>query len=515
LRISIIIGESELNAGLYRGRLSKEKSEKTSRFLSSLEDDMRIFEEDIDGTEAHDIMLHEQGIISREDLTKILCTLERLRSQKRRGEIEIPTDFEDIHEFLEAYVIEEIGIEVGGKLHTGRSRNDQVATDIRMRVRKDLNIISENTIDLIKSILEVAEKHTDSLMILYTHTQHAQIGTFSHYLLAYAESLIRCLARFDDCYKRVNLSPLGAGPIGGSRFDVDRERTSSLLGFDSILENSIDAVSSRDFALETASVLALLITEMSRISEDLILWSSTEFGYLELADEYSSTSSVMPQKKNPCPLELLRGKTGHVYGALISLLTMMKGLSTGYNRDLQETKPPLWMIFDIVEDSLEILRGVILTLAVNKERMREVVSESYVIAVDLAEELVKRSKLSFREAHKLVGNLVREGTNSGISLKNVTSDLIERLSWEILGKRIKVSEEIIKSAIDLQECLEKRVTIGSPAAKMQRRMIKNNRRRLDRHRRLLEKRVKSIEESRSKLMDTVKKYIESIDSDKM
>lgn len=496
-----------MDRDVYRARLAGKFDEKTARFVSSLREDERIFEEDIDGTEAHNIMLYEQRIISRDDLKKILSALEKLRSQKRKGKLEIGPEFEDVHEFLEAYVIKEVGVEVGGKLHTGRSRNDQVAVDIRMRVRSELNEVSEKVLDLVEALLKAAEDHTESLMILYTHTQHAQIGVFAHYLLAYTEGLLRDLQRLQHCYDRVNLSPLGAGPIGGSSLNIDRSRTASLLGFDGVLENSIDAVSSRDFALETSSALAILMSGLSRIAEDLIVWSTTEFGYLELADEYSSTSSVMPQKKNPCTLELIRGKTGHVYGALTSLLNMVKGLPTGYNRDLQETKQPLWTSLDIVKDSLEVMKGAVSTLKVDKGRMRESASEGYVVAVDLAERLVEETGLSFREAHKLVGNLVKESAASGVKPPEWKPETLEKLAERALGKGIKVRADVVREAVDPHSCLLRRRTVGSPAPGEEKRMLKKFRGSLRDQRNRLASRVRALEKSREVLMKTLKTYI--------
>jgi argininosuccinate lyase len=494
-----------VESGVYRARLAKKFDEKTARFVSSIKEDERIFEEDIDGTEAHDIMLCEQGIITQEDLKRILSALERLRVIREAGKIAISPEFEDIHEFIEAHVIKEVGVEIGGKLHTGRSRNDQVAVDLRMKIRSELNEVSEKLLDLVEALLKVAEKHKDTLMVLYTHMQPAQIGVFAHYFLAYADMLLRDFQRLQECFARVNLSPLGAGAIGGSSLDINRARTKSLLGFDGILENSIDAVSSRDFAIETLDTLATLMSGLSRIAEDFIIWSSAEFGYIEIADEYSSTSSAMPQKKNPCTLELIRGKTGQVYGTLTSLLTMVKGLPTGYNRDLQETKAPLWTSFDTVKASLEVLTGVVSTLKVNKEIMQKAASESYIFAVDLAEQLVKEAGLSFREAHKLVGNFVKEASASKIKPRDIKPEMLDELSEKILGKKIKV-EHLMKDAIDVKWCLSKRKTLGSPALKEIERMLKDREETLKNHKGILASRIEALNESRKALIETVKKY---------
>lgn len=500
-------GVRKLESGVYRSRLKGKFNEKTARFVSSMKEDERIFEDDINGTEAHDIMLFEQEIITREDLKKILSALEKTRLKIKTGKLKLSPKFEDIHEFIESQVIKEIGVEVGGKLHSGRSRNDQVAVDLRMRVRSELNDVSRKVLDLVAALLKVAENHTETLMALYTHTQPAQIGVFAHYLLAYADALLRDFQRLQDCYVKVNRSPLGAGPIGGSSLSIDRNRTASLLGFDGVLENSIDAVSSRDFALETAGALATLMSGLSRMAEDFIVWSSAEFGYVEIADEYASTSSVMPQKKNPCTLELIRGKTGQVYGALTSLLTMTKGVLTGYNRDLQETKLPLWLGFDAVKGSLEVLTGIVSTLKVNRNRTRKAAKESYVFAVDLAERLVQQVGISFREAHILVGNLVKEMVASGVKPRGLRAEMVEKLAVKVLGKKIKVSPELVKGTLNLRSCLVGRKTLGSPAPREVKRMLRSRRKLLAREEARLASRIEALDESERLLRETVKKYV--------
>jgi len=491
---------------VYRSRLRGEAEEKASLFMTSVREDERIFEEDIDGTEAHDIMLHEQGVITREDLRKILSALEKLRLEKRRGRVKLDTRYEDIHELIEDYVIREAGLEVGGKLHTGRSRNDQVALDIRMRLRSDLNDMSGLLFSLVETLLKRAKEHKEAPMMLYTHTQHAQIGSFAHYLIAYADALLRDSQRLQNCYERVNLSPLGAGPIGGTSVAVNRDRTASLLGFEGILENSIDAVSSRDFMLETASALAILMSGLSRMAEDLILWSSAEFGYVEIDDRYASVSSIMPHKKNPNVLELIRGKTGKVYGNLISLLSMVKGIPTGYSSDLQETKPPLWDSIDAVKSSLEVLNGVITTLKVDTKRMVEVVSCSYAFAVDLAERLAEKAELSFREAHMVVGSLVREMTTSGMKPKDLEPKTIETVAEKVLGKKITVDDALVRGATDAKIVLSERKPIGSPSPKEVGRMLKARRETLNDCKARLSTRVERLDQAKSRLAETVKRY---------
>ena len=477
---------------IYRSRLPSKTEEKTLRFITSLKEDEKIFEEDIDGTEAHDIMLHEQGIITEEDLKKILISLEKLREEKNNGQVKFDSAYEDVHELIESYVINEIGIEAGGKLHTGRSRNDQVALDIRMSLRSDLNNLAGLLLTLAETILKRAEENKRTAMILYTHTQHAQVGTFSHYLLAYVEVLLRDFQRLQNCYDRVNRSPLGAGPIGGTSIAIDRNRTAFLLGFDGLSENTIDAVSSRDFMLEAASILAIIMSELSRIAEDLILWSSTEFRYLEIDDKYASVSSIMPQKKNPNALELIRGKTGSVYANLTNLLTIVKGLPSGYSSDLQETKLPLWNSLDIVQNSLDVLTGIIATLKENKKHMIDVISESYAFAVDLAEQLVETTDLSFREAHRVVGTLVSEMVSLGMKPTDLQPKTVEIVAEKVLNKKIKVESTLIENAFNPEVILAERKSIGGPSSKEIERMIKTRREVCKNNKEILAKRVEQL-----------------------
>ena len=496
-----------MSSGIYRARLGKTPNKKTLEFLSSVKDDYRIFEADIEGTEAHNIMLYEQRVLSREDLTKILSSLEKLKREYRSGKIEIEPEYEDVHEFIEAYVVRDVGIGVGGKLHTGRSRNDQVALDIRMVLRWALIEVGERILRLVSSLLDKAEEHKGTIMPLYTHTQHAQVGTLAHYLLAYVDTLLRDLQRLDSCYSRVNLSPLGAGPIGGTSIPVDRRRTASLLGFDGLVENSIDAVSSKDVEIEVLSALANLMSSLSRIAEDLTLWSSSEFGFIELADEYSSTSSIMPQKKNPCTLELVRGKTGRVIGALNGVLNIVKGLTTGYNRDLQEVKHHLWTGIDAVNDSLEVLAGAIKSMKVNEERMRAKVEEEYTLALDLAECLTVELGLPFREAHMLVGNLVREMVSSGTRISHLKPRTIEELAEKVLSRQVTVDEDLIRGIVDVERSLLSRRSIGSPNPAETERMLKERSAALRAFMEVWLLKKRSLERAQNMLRETVKKYL--------
>ena len=490
-------------SGVYRSRLSGRPDESAARFMSSIKDDDRILLDDILGTMAHDIMLCEQKIISQQDLREILRALEELRTLWIQGKIQLDPDFEDVHEFIEDYVLRKAGLEVGGKLHTGRSRNDQVALDQRMALRKELNDVTVKLLGLIESLLKVAAENHDTLMVGYTHTQHAQTTSFGHYLMAYVDGLFRDLDRMRECYVRIDKSPLGACALAGSSFPLDRERVAQLLGFTGVVENSTDAVSSRDFAVETLACLSILMSNLSRISEDLILWSSSEFGYVEVDDAYASTSSVMPQKKNPCTLELIRGKTGTVYGELVNMLTMVKGLMTGYNRDLQEVKRPLWLSIDTAKDCLEVITGVTRTLRINRERMFGMASESYAPAIDLAEELVRKG-LSFRESHKLVGAIVRESVGSGRTLSDLTPDEITRFSRKILGKELKVTIEELRRVLDPVISLSSRRTSGSPNPAEVERMIQDRKKKLENSRESLRGEVRGLEKVWDELLEIVR-----------
>jgi len=497
-----------MGKGLYRSRLAEKPDEPAGRFMSSLDEDQEIMIEDIIGTEAHDIMLYEQGIIPKNDLKKILQALEELRGEFEKGTLNITGDYEDVHEFLEDRVIKKVGIDAGGKLHTARSRNDQVALDIRMKTRTELNDICQKLIELIQTFLTKAHDTIHVPIILYTHTQHAQIGNLAHYFLAQVDLLSRDLERLNSCYLRVNRSPLGAAAIGGTKFPIDRSRTASLLGFDGVVENSVDAVSSRDFALETIACLAVLMVSMSRICEDLIVWSSSEFGYVELSDTYASTSSIMPQKKNPCTLELIRGKTGEVSGALIDLIICVKGLPTGYSRDLQAIKPSIWRALKAVRESLEVMSGAISSLKVNKEQWVEATQNSYAVAVDLAEDLTAKG-IPFRQSHKIVGELVRELVESKSRMKDIKPELVSSLSEKIIGKKLNLTDTELSRIIDPIHSLEARQSLGSPSQKEVNRMLQGRENKVEEYADVVRSRTEKLGEANSRLKRTVDEYISS------
>ena len=497
-----------MDSGIYRSRLGKPLDREAARFLSSLEDDSEIFLEDILGSEAHAIMLYEQGIIGRGDLEKILRALEEIKDEWLRGKIDLKAEeFEDVHEFIETRLIEMVGLEIGGKLHTGRSRNDQVALDIRLRMRRYLLEIWDELLNLMEIILSRAEEEKDIPLMLYTHLQHAQTGNLSHYLLALFDHLSRDLERLEECYRRVNKSPLGASAIGGSSLPLNRSRVAELLGFDGVVENSIDAVSSRDFALESLSISSILATFLSRVSEDFIIWSSSEFGYLELPDQLASPSSIMPHKKNPCILELVRAKAGRISGLLTASLMELKGTPTGYNRDLQDQKQ---LIFEALRETLAILKifsKVVKGVRFRAERMHKIISESYAPAIDLAENLVKYLGISVREAHRIVGEVVKMLVEKGMGMKDLDLNMIKETSRRVLGKEVDIPEKVLEAIKEPSRTVEMRRTLGSPNPNEISRMIKDRRKTLDERKKVFQEVSRKAHESEERLRRMVKSLI--------
>ena len=451
---------------MYRSRLGKNLGRITLDYVSSLNDDVEIAYYDIIGSQAHTIMLYENKIISKKDVKKILKGLEDLKKEK----FEKKSDSEDIHELIESLLIERIGIDAGGKMHTARSRNDQVALDIRMKIRDDINIICQCLLDMIKSLVQLAKKHQETIVPLYTHLQQAQVGLFSHYLLAYGDALFRDLDRLYVTYGRVNENPLGAGPIGGTSIKIDRQSTGKMLGLKGIVENSIDATTTRDSAVEYIAAIAILMTNLSRISKDFSIWSTSEFSFLQLSDEFSSPSSVMPQKKNPDILELTRGKTSHVIGNLTSMLSTIQGLPSGYSRDLQQINPSIWSASKIAISALLVMESMLKSVIVNKKNMKKAAEDGYLIALDLAEKLVHNG-ISFRKSHQIIGRLVKIAHKSGKPISELNKSEIKK---EIKGKEVSLELliELIQSTT-ITSSLHDRTSQGSSGISEQKRMIKH------------------------------------------
>ena len=460
-----ITGDNLSKNILRRGRLSNIPEEKVMEYTTSLPFDREIFESDILCDIAHTRMLMERKIIPEEDAKKIIEELIKILNEGIDA-LDLDPSLEDIHMVIENELIRRLGEDVAGKMHTGRSRNDQVATDIRMALREKVLLILEKLINLEKTLLSMAEEHIETLFVGYTHLQHAQPTTYGHHLLSYVSMLERDIQRLLDAYKRINISPLGCGAMATTGFNIDRRRTMELLGFEDIIENSMDGVSTRDFILETMADLSILGTNLSKICEELILFSTYEFGVIELSDTYTSTSSIMPQKKNPDVAEIARAKLSTLNGNLITVLTILKALPNTYNRDLQEVTPHLWNSVYTILDTLEMVEGMVKTLKVNRERMRELVEGNYSTATELADTLVRECNISFRSAHGIVGEAVRRSIEEGRDLVDVIEEVLSKYN-------LKLDREKIERALDPMENVKVRKVIGGPAPEEVRRAIRS------------------------------------------
>ena len=404
---------------MLRGRFKGGISPVLLDFTDSLGSDKEMIQEDVWVSKAHVLMLRTQGIISKDDAKKIIKSLRKAEKDYVEGRFKFSEELEDIHLNIENYVIKDSGLDYGGKMHTARSRNDQVLTDMKLHLRSRILEVEEGVIRLQKTLLNLADKYVDAVMPGYTHMQHAQPITLGFWLTSYVSMLTRDLDRLRNAYMNVNSCPLGACALAGTSFPIDRKFTSRLLGFDSIHEHSLDVVSSRDFVAETLAAAAILMSNLSKLAEDLILWSSYEFGFIEFTDSFSTGSSIMPQKKNPDIAELVRGKGGRVYGSLFQVLTVLKGLPSGYNRDLQEDRVLLWDSLQIVESSLQVLDEGMGDMKVNRERMMELANSNFSTATELANYLVRSKGLAFRKAYEVVGTVVKELINEGKDFRDV------------------------------------------------------------------------------------------------
>ena len=439
---------------LWGGRFTEGVNELVNTFNSSISIDSRMYKEDIEGSLAHVKMLGKQGIIPSEDSKKIVEGLKEILIRIDNGTIQIDKDAEDIHSFVESILTYYIGDE-GKKLHTGRSRNDQVTLDTKLYLKKYIKIIINEILKLHETLLEKANENINTIMPGYTHMQKAQPITFAHHILAYCEMFKRDIGRLFDSYKRLDEMPLGSGALATSTYPIDREFVASELGFSKITLNSLDSVSDRDYAIETLSALSLIMMHLSRFSEEIILWCTGEFNFIELDDSYSTGSSIMPQKKNPDVAELVRGKTGRVYGDLMTLLTVMKGIPLAYNKDMQEDKEALFDGLDTTLLSLQTFNGMIKTMKVKKANMKKSASGGFTNATDVADYLVKKG-IAFRNAHEIVGKIVLHCIDKDIA--------IDDLSMEEFKNFSPIFEEDIYNAIDLLTCVEERSVIGGPSS---------------------------------------------------
>ncbi|MBQ7755722.1 MAG: argininosuccinate lyase [Oscillospiraceae bacterium] len=440
-------------AKMWAGRFSKEVDEKVNDFNSSISFDARMYKNDIEGSVAHATMLGECGIIDLEESKTIIKGLKEILCDIDEGRLQFDPNAEDIHMFVEAELTNRLGA-TGKRLHTARSRNDQVALDIRLYLRNEIEEIKALVKKLIEVIVTLAEKNLKTVMPGYTHLQRAQPITFAHHVMAYAQMLLRDIGRLDDTYKRMNVLPLGSCALAGTTYPINRERVKELLGFDEVMLNSLDGVSDRDFCIELASAISILMMHLSRFSEEIVLWCSWEFKFIELDDAYATGSSIMPQKKNPDITELVRGKTGRVYGDLNTLLTMMKGLSLAYNKDMQEDKEAIFDAVDTVKLCLSTFIPMLETMRVLPENMRNAAAKGFINATDCADYLVKKG-LPFRDAYKITGTLVAKCIEMGVTLETLSLDEYKKLS--------EIFEEDVYDAISLDTCVMQRKSQGGPA----------------------------------------------------
>ncbi|MDI6600920.1 MAG: argininosuccinate lyase [Thermoanaerobacteraceae bacterium] len=441
---------------LWGGRFSKNEDEFMEEFNSSISFDIRLFEEDIEGSVGQAYALKKAGILDKDELDKTINALNELYEQYKAGEIKSYDGYEDVHSLIESLLYEKIG-DTAYKLHTGRSRNDQVATDMVMYVKKEALNISNLLLNLLDTLIGNAKKYNDIILPGYTHLQRAQPILLSHYLMAYFEMFKRDYIRFKDMLNRIDIMPLGSGALAGSTFPLDRDYEADILGFKCISLNSIDAVSNRDFCLECIFNCTMTMMHMSRISEELILWSTKEFNFIEIDEAYSTGSSMMPQKKNPDSLELARGKTGRVYGDLISLLTVIKGLPLAYNKDMQEDKESTFDAVDTVKICIAMLKRVISSIKVNSGSMLAACKTGYLNATDMADYLTERG-IPFRKAHEAVGNIIRYCEEKGETLEDLSLDELKKFS--------DVFTDDVYGAIDIKNSINKKLTTGSTSQEM-------------------------------------------------
>ncbi len=438
---------------LWGGRFSEPTDAFVEDFTASVGFDRRLYRQDIAGSIAHATMLARAGVLSDDDAAQIVAGLEQIRTAIEAGDFDWSVGLEDVHMNVEARLTERVG-DVGKRLHTGRSRNDQVATDIRLWLRDEIDVICTTLERLMRGLVGLAEREAETILPGFTHLQVAQPVTFGHHVLAWFEMLRRDHGRMRDCRARVNVMPLGAAALAGTSFPIDRAVTAELLGFDSVAENSLDAVSDRDFAIEFCAAASLTMMHLSRIAEELVLWSSAQFDFVALPDRFCTGSSIMPQKKNPDVPELVRGKSGRVYGHLVALLTLMKSQPLAYNKDNQEDKEPLFDAVDTVKDSLRAFADMLPELRVNAERMRAAARQGFATATDLADYLVRKG-MPFRDAHEVVGKAVRFGVESGRDLAEMGLEELQRFSPAI--------EEDVYAVLSLEGSVAARDHFGGTA----------------------------------------------------
>ena len=449
-------------AQLWGGRFTKETDQLVYNFNASITFDQKFYKQDIEGSIAHVTMLAKQGILTEQERDDIVRTLKEIRDEVESGKLEITSEYEDIHSFVEANLIDRLG-DTGKKLHTGRSRNDQVALDMRLYTRDELLHTDDLLKELLETILKIMEANTETIMPGFTHLQKAQPITLAHHMGAYFEMFKRDRLRLHDIYERMNYCPLGSGALAGTTYPLDREYTAELLGFYGPTLNSMDGVSDRDYLIEFLSACATIMMHLSRFSEEIIIWNSNEYQFVEIDDAYSTGSSIMPQKKNPDIAELVRGKTGRVYGALMSLLTTMKGIPLAYNKDMQEDKELSFDAMDTVKGCIALFTGMLATMKFNKGKMRLSANNVFTNATDAADYLVKHG-VPFRDAHGIIGKIVLYCIERGIAIDDMSLDELKAIC--------PVFEEDIYEEISMETCVNNRLTIGAPGKAAMEKVIK-------------------------------------------
>ncbi len=448
-------------AQLWGGRFTKETDKLVYNFNASISFDQKFYKQDIEGSIAHVVMLEKQGILTKEEKDAIVKGLTGIRQDVENGILQITEEYEDIHSFVEANLIDRIG-DAGKKLHTGRSRNDQVALDMRLYTRLEVLYVDGLVKELLATLLRIMEENTETYMPGFTHLQKAQPVTLAHHIGAYFEMFKRDRLRLKDIYHRMNYCPLGAGALAGTTYPLDRNYTASLLGFEGPTLNSMDSVSDRDYLIEFLSALSTIMMHLSRFCEEVIIWNSNEYRFVEIDDAYSTGSSIMPQKKNPDIAELVRGKTGRVYGALISILTTMKGIPLAYNKDMQEDKELTFDAIDTVKGCLALFEGMMRTMKFNKPVMEKSAMMGFTNATDAADYLVVKG-VPFRDAHGIIGRLVLYCIDKNCSIDDLTIEELKNIS--------PVFEDDVYDAISLKTCVEKRLTVGAPGPETMRKVI--------------------------------------------
>ena len=493
------------------GRLEDDLDEIVEKFLSGKDIiyDAELIQFDIYGNIAHNLMLNKIGVISDKEIKEILMALKKIHEDWKSGKFTLLQELEDVHMNIEHAVTEQIGPEIGGKMHLARSRNDQILVDLRLYMRDEIISIQKLILDLVLVLIEKAEANIETLYIGYTHQQQAQPITFAHWCMAHVDTVFRDLERLAQTYQRVNVNPLGAGAIAGTSWPIDRQYTTELLGFDGLQENTLDVISSRgEYEAELVSNFTFIMTHLGRIAEDIIIGTTSEFGYITLSDSYATGSSIMPQKKNPDAAELIRAKVGVVNGNFLKILSILKGLPSGYCRDHQELKGALFSSIETVKLSIKVLTGLLSTMQLNMEKIENQVQDNFIIATELVDLLIKEYKIPFRTAYTIIGNLVKDFfKENNKKPSEITPEILMNYVKTSSNQEILISSEKIKKAIDPLETIKRRSHVGGPAPQEEQRMIQDRKKKLEGVKGKILQNERKIEETINNLMKIVEKKV--------